>query len=508
VTPATTLAADHEVAVIGAGFSGIGAAMALDRAGIHDFAVIEAGDGVGGAWYWNTYPGVAVDIPSFSYQFSYEPRTDWSRVYAPGRELKRYATDLVDKYALQSRIRLNTRIVSAAFDEDVHLWRLGTDDGDTISARFVIGATGVFSQPTFPDIAGIDDFTGTVMHTARWDHAAQLSGKRVAVIGTGASAVQTIPSIAPTVDHLTVFQRTPVWCLPKADGPIDGWRRWVLRRVPGAARAARWLSQAFVELTFPLPAHFHGVVALSSRGERVGHAYLKSQVHDPTVREKLTPRYGLGCKRPTFSNEYLATFNRDNVRLETTPIEAITSSGIRTADGTLHEIDLLVLATGFKVFDPGNMPPFSVEGAGGVDLERFWDENRFQAYEGDSVPGFPNLFFILGPYGFNGASYFTLIENQMRHIVRCLIRARQEGATAIEVTPEANARYFERMLGRRDRQIFFQPSCSLANSYYFDAHGDVPFRASPTLEVAWRSARFDLDDYRFTRVRERSTAAA
>ncbi len=508
MTPASTATADHEVAVIGAGFSGIGAAMALDRAGIHDFAVIEEGDGVGGAWHWNTYPGVAVDIPSFSYQFSYERRTDWSRVYAPGSELKRYATDLVDKYDLQSRIRFNTRIVSATFDEDAHVWHLGTDDGDTISARFVIGATGVFSQPTTPEIPGLDDFAGTVMHTARWDHDADLDGRRVAVIGTGASAVQVIPSIAPIVDHLTVFQRTPIWCLPKPDGPIDGWRRRVLRRVPGAARAARWLSQAFVELTFPLPAHFHGVVPLSRRGERVGHAHLESQVHDPAVREKLTPQYGLGCKRPSFSNEYLATFNRDNVLLETTPIDAITSSGIRTADGTLHEIDVLVLATGFKVFDQGNMPPFSVQGAGGVDLERFWDENRFQAYEGVSVPGFPNLFLILGPYSFNGASYFTLIENQMRHIARCLTRARQEGATAIEVTPEANARYFALMLGRRGRQIFFQPSCSLANSYYFDSHGDVPLRASPTLEAAWRSARFDLDDYRFTRVRERSIAGA
>jgi cation diffusion facilitator CzcD-associated flavoprotein CzcO len=489
---------DHEVAVIGAGFSGIGAAIALDRAGITDFVVIEDGDDVGGAWHWNTYPGIAVDIPSFSYQFSFERRTDWSRVYAPGAELKRYATHCVDKYGVRSRIRLNTRIVAAEFEQDEHYWSLRTADGDTISARHVIGATGVFSQPTFPDIPGIEDFAGTIMHTARWDHDVDLRGRRAAVIGTGASAVQVIPSIAPTVEHLTVFQRTPIWCLPKPDGPIEGWRRRVLRWVPGASRVARWLSQVFVELTFPLPAHFHGVVPLSKRGEAAGHAHLRKQVHDPEVREKLTPQYGLGCKRPSFSNEYLAAFNRENVLLETTPIEAITAEGVRTADGTLREIDVLVLATGFKVFDSGNMPPFSVHGVGGVDLEQWWDENRFQAYEGVSVPGFPNLFLILGPYSFNGASYFTLIENQMRHIVRCLTRARSEGATSVEVTAEANARYFERMLGRRDRQIFFQPSCSLANSYYFDSHGDVPLRASPTLEAAWRSARFDLDDYRYT----------
>jgi cation diffusion facilitator CzcD-associated flavoprotein CzcO len=497
---------DHEVAVIGAGFSGLGAAITLQRAGITDFLVIEDGDDVGGAWHWNTYPGIAVDIPSFSYQFSFEQRTDWSRVYAPGSELKRYATDLVDKYDLRSRIRLNTRIVALAYDEDAHLWRLETADGDTITARHVIGATGVFSQPTAPDIPGIEDFAGTVMHTARWDHSTDLRGKRVGVIGTGASGVQVIPSIAPTVEHLTVFQRTPIWCLPKPDGPIAGWRGRVLRWVPGASRLTRWISQAFVELTFPLPAHFHGIVPLSRRGEHVGLAHLEQQVHDPAVREKLTPQYALGCKRPGFSNEYLATFNRENVLLETTAIEAVTADGVQTADGTLHELDALVLATGFKVFDAGNMPPFSVRGADGVDLEQWWGENRFQAYEGVSVPGFPNLFLILGPYSFNGASYFTLIENQMRHIVRCLTHARRLRATAVEVTPEANRRYFERMLGRRDNQIFWQPSCSLAHSYYFDPHGDVPLRASPTLEAAWRSARFDLDDYRFTRVRERTPA--
>ncbi|HMJ03830.1 MAG TPA: NAD(P)/FAD-dependent oxidoreductase, partial [Conexibacter sp.] len=213
-----------------------------------------------------------------------------------------------------------------------------------------------------------------------------------------------------------------------------------------------------------------------------------------------TPRYGLGCKRPAFSNEYLATFNRPNVELVTDSIASVEPAGVRTADGRVHEADVLVLATGFKVFDSGNMPPFPVSGRGGTDLERWWEENRYQAYEGVSVPGFPNWFMILGPYGYNGASYFTLIENQARHIVRCLRRARETAATAVEVTPEANERYFATMLSRRDRQIFFQDSCAVANSYYFDRRGDAPFRSASTIEVAWRSARFDLDDYRFERV--------
>jgi cation diffusion facilitator CzcD-associated flavoprotein CzcO len=491
------MTADHEVIVVGAGFSGIGAAIKLDQAGFRDLLILEAGDGVGGAWHWNTYPGVAVDIPSFSYQFSFETRSDWSRVYAPGDELKAYAEHCVDKYGLRERIRLHTPVVAAEFDDDDHLWRLTTGDGD-ITARFVVGATGVFTHPKPPDIPGANDFAGTVMHTARWDHAQDLSGKRVGVIGTGASGVQVIPSVARLAEHLTVFQRTPIWCLPKADRALTGPLKALLK-LPLAQRPARIASQAFVEATFTLPAHFHGVVPLSRIGERVGRNFLREQVKDPKTRDKLTPRYALGCKRPGFSNDYLRTFNRDNVALETTAIDAITTTGIRTADGAEHPLDVLVYATGFKVFESGNMPAYPVRGSGGVDLEQWWDANRFQAYEGVSVPGFPNLFTILGPYAFNGSSYFHLIETQARHIVRCLKRARRDAATRVEVTPAANERYWKEQLARRHNQIFFQPSCAAANSYYFDRHGDVPFRPATSLETSWRSARFDLDDYRFAR---------
>ncbi|HTQ69289.1 MAG TPA: NAD(P)/FAD-dependent oxidoreductase [Solirubrobacteraceae bacterium] len=488
---------DHEVAVIGAGFSGIGAAIKLDQAGFRNFVVLEEGDGVGGAWHWNTYPGIAVDIPSFSYQFSFEKRSDWSRVYAPGRELKAYAEDCVDKYGVRDRIRLNTKVTGANFDEDANVWRIETAGGDHLTARYVIGATGVFSQPKLPDIPGIETFAGDTMHTARWDHSVSLRDKRVGVIGTGASAIQVIPAIAPEVQHLTVFQRTPIWCLPKLDAPLSMRVRSVLRWVPGAKLVTRWLSQAFVEATFVLAAHFAGTFpGLRAKGEGAARKLL-GDVEDPVVREKLTPSYGLGCKRPSFHNDYVRTFNRDNVLLETTAIEEVTPSGVRTADGVEHPLEVLVLATGFKVFDTGNMPPFVTRGVGGVALDEWWTENRLQAYEGVSVPGFPNWFSILGPYGFNGQSYFGLIETQMRHIVRCLRRAREQRATRVEITPEANRRYWETMLGRRHNQIFFQGSCANSNSYYFDQHGDAPFRPSLTLEAAWRSARFDLDDYAF-----------
>ena len=235
---------DHEVVVIGAGFSGIGAAIKLDQAGFRDFVVLEAGDGVGGAWHWNTYPGIAVDIPSFSYQFSFEKRSDWSRVYAPGTELKAYAEHCVDKYGVRDRIQLNTEVVGARFDEGADAWHIQTANGEQITARYVVGATGVFSQPKPPEIEGLDSFAGTTMHTARWDHSVDLRGKRVGVIGTGASAIQLIPAIAPEVEQVTVFQRTPIWCLPKLDAPMSP----LARRVHRAEHLARRGAHRGVEL--------------------------------------------------------------------------------------------------------------------------------------------------------------------------------------------------------------------------------------------------------------------
>ncbi|MBV9320197.1 MAG: NAD(P)/FAD-dependent oxidoreductase [Mycobacterium sp.] len=487
---------DFHTLIVGAGFAGIGTGIQLDKAGIHDYAIVEAAEGAGGTWYWNTYPGIAVDIPSFSYQFSFEQSTDWTRTYAPGHELRAYAEHCVDKYGLRSKIRFNTKVLGATFDDEQNLWRVTLDDGDEVTARFVVNASGVLTVPNLPDIDGVDSFAGLTMHTARWDHGQDLTGKRVAIIGTGASAVQVIPEIAPIVKQLTVFQRTPIWCFPKFDAPLPPAARRAMR-IPGGMALQRLISQAYVELTFPLAAQYFTLNPLAKRMDEVGKAYLRKQVDDPVVRDQLTPRYAVGCKRPGFHNEYLATFNRDNVTLETDRIERITKTGIRTESGSLHKTEILVLATGFKVFERGNVPPFEVRGVGEVNLEEWWDERRLQAYEGVSVPGFPNSFLVLGPYGYNGSSYFNLIENQARHIVRVLKRARRELATWVEVRPEANERYFRTMLARRHNQIVWQDSCSVANSYYFDRHGDVPFRPSLTLETMWRSARFDLDDYRF-----------
>ncbi|MEJ6537542.1 MAG: NAD(P)/FAD-dependent oxidoreductase [Mycobacterium sp.] len=487
---------DVETLIVGAGFSGLGVAISLDRAGLSDYRIIEAGDGVGGTWYWNTYPGIAVDIPSFSYQFSFEQSAQWSRTYAPGRELRAYAEHCADKYGLRPKITLGTRVLGVSFDDDADLWRVELDSGETVTARFLINASGALTIPKPPDIDGVDSFVGVTMHTARWDHSQDLTGKRVAIIGTGASAVQVIPEIASTVEKLTVFQRTPIWCFPKFDVPLSRAARWAMR-IPGGKSLHRWISQAYVELTFPIAAHYFTLNPFAKRMDEGGKAYLRRQVHDPVVRDKLTPRYAVGCKRPGFHNTYLSTFNRSNVELVTEPIERITATAVVTADGEAHDADVLILATGFKVMDidSGTYP---VTGVGGLSLVEYWDTNRLQAYEGVSVPGFPNMFTVFGPYGYVGSSYFALIETQSHHIARCLTQARRRGANRVEVTPEANDRFFAEMLSKRHRQIFWQDSCKLANSYYFDKHGDVPLRPDTTVQAYWRSRRFPLSDYRFS----------
>lgn len=491
---------DYEVAVIGAGIGGIGAGIKLKQAGLESFVVLERAADLGGTWRDNTYPGVAVDITSLTYSFSFEPNPDWSRVFAPGAELQAYLRHCADKYGLGPHFRFGVAITTAAFDPAVDAWRLTTGGGEVVTARYVIAATGGLTQPKLPDIAGLETFAGRTVHTARWDHACDLSRQRVGVIGTGASAVQVIPAIAPVVKQLHVFQRTPIWIVPKPDAEIPAWVRQLFRQQPVTQASARVVATALTELVMVLSVVYNRQAPWVVQGlEHLCRAHLRRQVPDPGLQARLTPRYGFGCKRPSFSNDYWRTFNRPNVELVTDPIERITPTGLQTRDGRAREIDVLVLATGFRVFEKGNIPTFPVIGRNGAELGEFWHQHRYQAYEGASVPGFPNYFTILGPYAFTGSSWFAGVEAQTTHALRCIQEARRRQATCVEVRRDVHDAYFRDILRRQRNTVFFNNDCSGAHSYYFDHHGDAPFlRPSSGYEMLWHARHFDLDHYRYT----------
>ncbi|MCA9578570.1 MAG: NAD(P)/FAD-dependent oxidoreductase [Polyangiales bacterium] len=492
-------AVDHEVLIVGAGFSGLGAGIALRDAGITDFAILDAADGVGGVWRHNTYPGVAVDIPSATYSYSFAPNPRWSRAFAPGHELLAYAERAADAYALRPHLRLRTFVERAVFDEARDLWRVYTDQG-VLSARFLVGAVGPLDQPRRPDIPGLEQFAGKVIHTARWDHAHDLAGERVAVIGTGASALQLIPEIVDRVRHLDVYQRTAIWVLPKVDFAIAREVQALFEAVPPTQQGMRLVTTAITELIMVLGVIQHTRLPFLVRAiEQVCLAHLRAQVPDPALRAKLTPRYSFGCKRPSFSNRYLRTFTRPDTELVTAPIARIEPRSIVTEDGRERPIDTLILATGFNVLQLGAMPAFPVVGLGGVELGAFWDEHRYQNYEGLSVPLAPNFWLMNGPYSVTGASWFSIIEANVRHIVRAIGETQRRGATRVVVRRAAQDAYTDEMRDRMRHTIFTQPGCAGSNSYYFDRHGDAPFvRPHSGLRAWWQSGHFDLDDYAYS----------
>ena len=493
---------DHQIAIIGAGFSGLGMAAALLRENINDFVILERADDVGGTWRDNTYPGIGVDIPSFAYQFSYDLKPDWSRFFAKGGEVKSYIDSFTDKFRIRPHIRFGSEVMSRAWDEDQHLWRLSVN-GEEVTARHVISAIGPFVDPKPHGVPGVDDFEGKVIHSARWDHDYDLRGKRVAIVGTGASSVQIVPSIAREVERLDVYQRTPIWIAPKFDPKIPQRLQKLFARFPFTEKIVRWWTSRIVEgiiITLPLNYGRMPIVARAIEGRL--RFYLRRAVKDPETRKKLTPRYGLGCKRPAVSNHYWQAFNRDNVDLVTDSIETVTAKGVRTADGAEREVDVLVLATGFRMaFDPEVFRRTPVSGRDGFDLASSYQQERLRAYESISIPKLPNHFMIFGPYGWTGASWQVLVQTAARHIIRVLEEASRRGATAVEVSEEATDRYHEKILGNLEGSVWKQPSCGLSNSYYFDHHGDVPYLRPTSGRDAERASRsFPLDDYRYERL--------
>lgn len=488
----------YDAVIVGAGFGGMGAAIALKRLGLDDLLILEREDDLGGTWHVNRYPGLAVDIASVTYSYSFEPNPRWSRLFAPGAELKRYAVHVADKYDLRRHMRFGAAVERAVWDEAEQRWIVRVAGGEQVASRFLVTATGFLSQPRRPDIAGIDDFAGTVVHTTAWDDTLDLRGRRAAVIGTGATAVQLIPEIAPLLEHLTVYQRTPIWVTPKQDFPIPAPVREIFARLPLTQRAARLANTGLLELVMVTGVlHFRQAQLLNKSAAAVAKAHLFRQVRDPELRRKLTPDYDFGCKRPTFSNTYFPTFTRDNVDLETDPIARIEADAIVTEAGHRAEIDTLILATGFNLWDT-NFPAIEVVGRGGRSLGPWWRENRFQAYEGVAVPGFPNLLSLASPYSYSGLSYFTTVETQMAHMTRLLGELARRGATTFEVTSEANERYLDEMTARLDDSVFYRGACASARSYYFNPHGEAAIlRPTSTLAAIRQARRFPLDDYAY-----------
>lgn len=487
--------------MVGAGFGGIGAAIALQDAGVDDVLIVEKWHGVGGTWLANTYPGVAVDIPAFIYSFSYEQRSDWSRLFAPGEEILRYAEEVVDKRGLRDKLRLSTTITRCDFDVDDELWRVTTDTGEVLTSRYLVPAIGGLERPKLPDIEGITDFGGSLVHTAMWDHDLDLAGKRVAVIGTGATSLQLVPELADVVGHLDVYQRTPIWVAPKVDFAFGPLHRFALRQPLvrfGLRASGTFAAEAGLGGLMALPEAVGSVVR--GQAERRLRRWMRSQVDDPATRDALTPRYGLGCKRPSMSNRYLRTFNQSHVDLVTEPIERVTAGGIVTADGVEHAIDVLVCATGFRVMEPGTTPPFPVYGSAGEDLREFWARERFQAYQGVSVPGYPNCFFVTGPNGFVIGSYFWMVEATSAHLARVIAAARRRRVRTVEVRQEPHDEFFRRCEQRSKAMFLFTDVCDGSNTYYINDHGDASvLRPSTHAEMWFENRFFPLSNYRFGR---------
>jgi cyclohexanone monooxygenase len=487
-------ALEFEVVIIGAGFGGIGAAIQLKKLGYQNLLIVDRENDLGGTWHVNRYPGLACDIPSSTYSYWFEPNPNWSRLYAPGAEIKRYADHVADKYDVRKHMRFNTTVDSVRWDEDAQHWEVDLAGGDKLVTRFVIAATGVLSQPHTPDIPGIEQFDGRVIHTTAWDDDYDFTGRRVAMIGTGATAVQLMPELAKQAAELTVYQRTPIHVVPKTDFPMPTALRRLFTRVPRSQRAFRALTDAMYEISFVASVlRFHQFWWLNKAAANSSKMLRFVSLRDKELRRKLTPDYDMGCKRPTFSNSYYRTFAKPHVHLQTTGIERIEADGIVAGDGTKTKIDTLVLATGFDLWE-SNFPAIEIIGRDGRNLGKWWRNYGFQAYQGVSIPYFPNLLNLASPYAVS-LNFFDMMEYQMRHMNRLLGEVRRRNAATFEVTEEANERFCSRLSKLQRNTVFHLGDCSNSRSYYFSPDGDTYLRASSTRTTVSEQISFPLSDY-------------
>ncbi|UFS97288.1 flavin-containing monooxygenase [Nocardia huaxiensis] len=496
----------YEVAVIGAGPGGIAAGIKLRKAGIDNMVILERSGDVGGSWHENHYPGLGVDIPALAYQYSFARNAHWSRVFPLGAEVKRYHVNVARRFGIYHKVRFHAEVEREEYDDAGRFWTLHLRDGSAVTARFVISAVGAFVRPKADvGIPGQASFRGKIQRPADWDHDYDMRGKSVGIIGTGASAVQIIPAIAPEVGQLTVFQRTPVWSIPKPDFEVPRAVQRILE-VPGVQAGLHGSALVVIDLALrvavkapmkyarPAMDRFDAVCIAAYR------RYLDRVVRDPETRAQLTPDFGVIAKRPTMSNGYLKSYNRDNVSLVTTPIEKITRTGITTRDKVRHPFDVLILATGYEVFsDPETYRPGTVVGRNGFDLAEFYTKEGLQAYQSVSVHGLPNRWTLVGPYSWTGSGWHAFVEMTADHAVRAITETRRRGALACEIRKDAADAYHRRIYRQGESMRYYLAELNgHVPTYYRNSQGDTTYvRPSGFFEARRGNRRFPLDDYQY-----------
>jgi cation diffusion facilitator CzcD-associated flavoprotein CzcO/acetyl esterase/lipase len=491
MSAASTRGVSFKAIIVGAGFGGIGMAISLKKAGIDNFVLLEKSHDVGGVWRDNSYPGAACDVPSHLYSFSFEPNPNWSHVFSAQPEILAYLRHCADKYALKPHLRFGVQVERADYDEQESLWRVSLSDGSKLSSSLLITATGQLSKPLMPRIEGMDTFRGKAFHSARWDHSYRLEGKRVAVIGTGASAIQFVPAIADRVAQLTVFQRSPAYLLPRPDRAYSKWEHAMFARFPWTTklyRLAVFVKYETRAIGFTrLRALMKVAVGLPFK------MLLAKQVRDPALRARLVPDYPIGCKRILITSDYLPAIAKPNVNLVTDGIRRITPDGVETSDGLVHPADAIIYGTGFAASE--FLSPMRVTGREGVNLNDAWRDGA-EAYLGITVPGFPNFFMLYGPntnLGHNSIVY--MLESQVAHVMRCIAAMKEQGAAAIEVDPDRHQRFNARVQQRLAHTVW--NGCT---SWYVDGRGHNSVNwPGFTLSYRWLTNRSGLHAYGFQR---------
>ncbi len=480
----------HRVVIVGAGFGGIALAIRLQREGVEDIVILEKEHDLGGTWYVNTYPGCQCDVPSLLYSLECAPNAEWTRTFAPQPEIEEYLRGVADRFDLKRLIRFGTELTGADWEPEGQRWSIDTSGG-RMSADVLILAAGFLSEPSLPAIDGLDRFEGTVFHSARWRHDHDLTGERVAVIGTGASAIQFVPAIQPDVSHLTVFQRTPPWVTARPDRAFKEWEHRLLRRSRLAARVMRARIYWSRELLVLMFTRYPRLAKLASAGAR---KHLEAQVDDPELRRKLTPDYALGCKRVLLSNEYFPALCQPNTELVTEPIRQVLPHAIVTADGVEHPADTIILGTGFEATEP----PVArrVRAADGRTMREHWD-GSMKSYLGTTVAEFPNLFLIIGPNtGLGHSSMIFMIESQANYVVDALKTMAARGIASVSVRPEVMAGFDEEMQHKLGRTVW-STGCA---SWYLDASGrNTTLWPDFTWQYRQRTRRFDAARYHLSR---------